>query len=78
MFMGSGTTGVAALLEGFDFIGIEKEKEYFDIAKARIEHWSGERDDENGDVVDMASDEPAESEAGKQMSIFNIIGEGEK
>jgi DNA modification methylase len=35
-FMGSGTTGIAAKLEGFSFIGIEKEKEYFNIAEARI------------------------------------------
>ena len=37
-FMGSGSTGKAALKGGFDFIGIEREQEYFDIAKARIEH----------------------------------------
>jgi len=35
-FMGSGSTGMAAKDEGFDFIGIEKEQEYFDIAEARI------------------------------------------
>jgi hypothetical protein len=35
-FMGSGSTGMAALSEGFDFVGIEKEKEYFQIAEARI------------------------------------------
>ena len=35
-FMGSGSTGCAAKDEGFEFIGIEKEKEYFDIADARI------------------------------------------
>ena len=35
-FMGSGSTGMAAKDEGFDFIGIEKEKEYFEIAEARI------------------------------------------
>jgi len=35
-FMGSGSTGCAAKDEGFEFIGIEKEKEYFDIAEARI------------------------------------------
>jgi site-specific DNA-methyltransferase (adenine-specific) len=35
-FMGSGSTGKAAMLEGFRFIGIEREKEYFDIAEARI------------------------------------------
>lgn len=36
-FMGSGSTGKAAMLENFDFIGIEKEKAYFDTARARIE-----------------------------------------
>ena len=35
-FMGSGSTGMAAKDEGFDFIGIEKEKEYFKIAEKRI------------------------------------------
>jgi site-specific DNA-methyltransferase (adenine-specific) len=35
-FMGSGSTGMAAKDEGFDFIGIEKEQEYFEIAEARI------------------------------------------
>lgn len=35
--MGSGTTGVAALNLSRKFIGIEKEKEYFDMAKERIE-----------------------------------------
>lgn len=36
-FMGSGSTGCAAKREGFEFIGIEKEKEYFEIAAKRIE-----------------------------------------
>jgi site-specific DNA-methyltransferase (adenine-specific) len=35
-FMGSGSTGVAAKECGFEFIGIEKEPEYFNIAKARV------------------------------------------
>ena len=35
-FMGSGSTGMAAKDEGFDFVGIEREKEYFEIAEARI------------------------------------------
>ena len=35
-FMGSGSTGIAAKLEGFRFIGIEKEQEYMDIAIKRI------------------------------------------
>jgi site-specific DNA-methyltransferase (adenine-specific) len=36
-FMGSGTTGVAAVKGGFGFIGIEREDEYLAIARARIE-----------------------------------------
>ena len=35
-FMGSGSTGMAALSEGFRFIGIEREPEYFEIAEKRI------------------------------------------
>jgi site-specific DNA-methyltransferase (adenine-specific) len=35
-FMGSGSTGKAAVLEGFQFIGIEREPEYMKIAEARI------------------------------------------
>jgi site-specific DNA-methyltransferase (adenine-specific) len=34
--MGSGSTGKAALLEGFRFIGIEKELEYLEIARERV------------------------------------------
>lgn len=36
-FLGSGSTGKAAILEGKKFIGIEMEKDYFDIAQKRIE-----------------------------------------
>jgi DNA modification methylase len=36
-FMGSGTTGVAAVQLGRDFIGIEREPKYFDMACKRIE-----------------------------------------
>lgn len=36
-FMGSGSTGKAARLEGFKFIGIERDEAYFQIAKTRIE-----------------------------------------
>ena len=36
LFMGSGTTGVACIKRGFQFIGIERDEEYFDIACERI------------------------------------------
>jgi site-specific DNA-methyltransferase (adenine-specific) len=35
-FTGSGSTGKAAVMEGFRFIGIEREAEYVEIARARI------------------------------------------
>ena len=37
-FAGSFTTGIACINTGRDFIGIEKEEEYFKIGKARIEY----------------------------------------
>ena len=43
-FMGSGTTGVAAIQMGRKFIGIEKDPKYFDIACKRIEQASKQVD----------------------------------
>ena len=43
-FMGSGTTGVAAIQMGRKFIGIEREQKYFDIACKRIEQASKQVD----------------------------------
>ena len=40
-FMGSGSTGKGAIREGMDFIGIEREDEYMEIAKSRIQHEEG-------------------------------------
>jgi hypothetical protein len=39
-FTGSGSTGCAAVLEGFRFLGIEQEAEYVAIAERRIAHWA--------------------------------------
>jgi DNA modification methylase len=47
--MGSGTTGVAAVRCGCDFIGIESAKKYFDKAKSRIE------DEMNRPMLDLVS-----------------------
>jgi len=38
-FMGSGSTGCAAMLEGMRFVGIDITAEYVDIAERRIVHW---------------------------------------
>ena len=42
-FMGSGSTGKAAMYENFNFIGIEQSAEYMEIAKARIEFALGDK-----------------------------------
>ena len=42
-FMGSGSTGIAARLEGFDFIGMEMDEDYFNIAEARINNYENYR-----------------------------------
>lgn len=38
-FMGSASTGVAALAAGYHFVGIEQDAHYFDVAVARLEAW---------------------------------------
>lgn len=52
VFTGSGTTGVAALAEGFRFVGIERDTEYAEIARARLER-----------VLDRTEIEPPEERA---------------
>jgi DNA modification methylase len=41
-FNGSGTTGVACKVEGFNYVGIELDAEYCKISEARIEGWKSE------------------------------------
>lgn len=42
-FMGSGSTGLACVREGFDFVGIEQDEGYFSIAVARLRAALGEQ-----------------------------------
>jgi site-specific DNA-methyltransferase (adenine-specific) len=44
-FMGSGSTGKAAVREGFRFVGIDITPEYVDIARARIRFEQEQRAD---------------------------------
>ena len=44
-FAGSGSTVIAAQLEGFDAIGIERESEYAEIARARVRWWAEDADE---------------------------------
>jgi site-specific DNA-methyltransferase (adenine-specific) len=43
-FSGSGTTGVACKIDGFNFVGLELSEEYGEIARARIEKFVEERE----------------------------------
>jgi site-specific DNA-methyltransferase (adenine-specific) len=61
-FMGSGSTGCAAALEGVSFIGIEREPEYFAIAQQRVAYWGG--DVEGFEYPEPEPDEP------DQLSLF--------
>lgn len=47
-FMGSGSTGKAAMREGFRFIGCELDESYLAIARARIEHEVARKAEESG------------------------------
>jgi len=60
---GSGSTGKAAVLEGFRFIGAEREAEYIAIAEARIK-------------AAMASMTPAAPAAPETMPLFDQSPEG--
>lgn len=67
-FAGSGTTGVACLLEGRECTLIEKESEYVTIARHRLEHWQDEASIEprklRGTAADLAN-----------MPLFAAIGD---
>jgi site-specific DNA-methyltransferase (adenine-specific) len=50
-FCGSGTTGAAAVLEGRRFHGVELDRAYAAIARARIAHRSGEGEQDSDTVA---------------------------
>jgi DNA modification methylase len=49
-FAGSGSTLVAAVLEGFNAIGIDMDANHVDIAKARISYWEKHQEPEQGEL----------------------------
>jgi site-specific DNA-methyltransferase (adenine-specific) len=65
-FMGSGSTGKAAKLEGFNFIGIEREAEYVAIAQARI-------DGAKMDAKHYANASRHAQQAVKQPTLFDAL-----
>jgi len=65
-FMGSGSTGKGAMLEGFRFVGIDMTPEYLEIARARIQH----AHDQRHDLPTLIRNEAKHS---AQMSIFDAV-----
>jgi DNA modification methylase len=66
-FSGSGSTGKAAALEGFKFIGVEREAEYFEIACQRIAAASGEP------TISQAPDTQPKATAAKDEPQFALF-----
>lgn len=73
-FAGSGSCGVAAVLEGFAYVGAELEADYQPIAEARIAHAVARPDQwldtRPGLPVDDDTIEAAEAEAMGQIGLF--------
>ena len=65
-FCGSGSTGKAAILEGFKFIGIEKDAEYFSIAEARINFASSN----SGTALEIGHSQNELESPSDQLSLF--------
>lgn len=59
-FMGSGSTGKAAMREGFRFIGIDVTQEYVEIARARIAH----------ELARVEAEATARAERDRQQDLF--------
>ncbi len=75
-FMGSGSTGIAALQTGHDFIGIEREKEYLTIAEGRVRYWSTREAGRNAAVVksDLTEITEAREAEPETISLDDLFG----
>ena len=71
-FMGSGSTGKAALLEGFRFVGIEQDPEYLAIAAARVRaaHEQPKQMDLLADLPAPAPFKPRQAPIAQQNPLF--------
>jgi DNA modification methylase len=73
-FMGSGTTGIAAKLEGTQFVGMEQDPEYHKIAEGRIKNYVASDDDYGFDdekPIAENIEQKDEDSRFKQTTIFD-------
>lgn len=72
-FLGSGSTGCAAVLERVEFIGIERDAEYVPIAEARIAWWAEHPDGmQLVKRLEAEREQKATKDAG-QVSMFDLL-----
>lgn len=64
-FCGSGSTGCAAVLEGFDFVGFDLSAEFVRVSRARIAHWSRYEGQKTKKALASAVVERERSDAGQ-------------
>ncbi len=76
-FMGSGTTGIAAANTGHDFIGIEMDEEYLEIADTRIRHWDNQKPFGRKLAVVVSDHERPPEEKAEPMGLDVFFGFGE-
>jgi len=71
-FLGSGTTGIACVKTGHDFVGIEREADYLPISDARIRYWDRASGRWKGAVIE--SDYKREKKKPKPLTIDDLFG----
>lgn len=68
-FCGSGTTGVACKLDGFQFVGLEQDPEYLRIAEARINNYVENPNDYQDDIEEKTNKTINNNEK-EQLKLF--------
>lgn len=71
-FMGSGSTALACLSTGHDFVGIEKNEKYLRIADARVKYW--EREIAGWKNTRIDSESPTEERDSEENPFFEVFG----
>jgi DNA modification methylase len=69
-FNGSGTTGIACKLEGFEYVGMELDAEYCKIAQARIDNFVPSDLDYSNETQEEEDNQDKSKGIDNQMSLF--------
>jgi len=69
-FNGSGTTGIACKLEGFEYVGMELDAEYCKIAQARIDNFAPSDLDYSNETQEEEDNQDKSKGIDNQMKLF--------